>query len=69
MGIGLGVVTLVVGVILVTDVINVGTALVDEGVLGSLLVFVGVLTIACAAIMHRRRLRTQRTVAERRYGR
>lgn len=69
MGIGLGVVLLVLGLILVTGVVEVGVAFVDEGGLGWILVFAGVLAIILALVMNRQRNRTKHTVEERRYDR
>jgi uncharacterized membrane protein HdeD (DUF308 family) len=67
MGIGLGVVLLIAGLILVADVINVGTAFVDEGTLGWILIGAGALTIVLALVMNAQRGRTHHTVEERRY--
>lgn len=67
MGIGLGVVLLVIGLILVADVVNVGSAFVDEGGLGWILIFAGVLAIILALVMNRQRNRSKHTVEERRY--
>jgi hypothetical protein len=67
MGLGLGVVLLIAGLILVADVINVGTAFVDEGTLGWILIGAGALTIVLALVMNAQRSRTHRTVEERRY--
>jgi hypothetical protein len=66
MGIGLGIVLLVIGLILVLDVINVGTAFVDEGALGWILVIAGALAIALALIMNAQRGRSHQTIKERR---
>jgi uncharacterized membrane protein HdeD (DUF308 family) len=66
MGIGLGIVLLVVGLILVLDVVNVGTAFVDEGALGWILVIAGVLAIVLALVMNAQRGRSHHTVDERR---
>jgi len=67
MGIGLGVVLLVLGLILVADVINVGTAFVDEGGLGWILILAGVLAIVLALVMNSQRNKSKHTVEERRY--
>lgn len=55
MGIGLGIVLLLAGLILVADVINVGTAFVDEGALGWILLVVGILAIVLALVTNRQR--------------
>jgi uncharacterized membrane protein HdeD (DUF308 family) len=69
MGIGLGVVLLVLGLILVTGVVEVGVAFVDEGGLGWILLFAGALAIVLALVMNRQRNRSKHTVEERRYER
>lgn len=66
MGVGLGIVLLVLGLILVLDVVNVGTSFVDEGALGWILVIAGVLAIVLALVMNAQRSRT-RHVEEQRY--
>ena len=66
MGIGLGVVLLLIGLILVLDVVNVGTAFIDEGGLGWILIVVGILAIVLALVMNAQRGRT-RHVEEQRY--
>ncbi len=55
MGVGVGIVLLAAGLILVLDVVNVGTTFVDEGALGWILVIVGVLAIVIALIMSQQR--------------
>lgn len=57
MGVGLGIVLLVLGLILVLDVVNVGTAFVDEGALGWILVIAGALAIVIALVMNAQRSR------------
>lgn len=66
MGVGLGIVLLVLGLILVLDVVNVGTAFVDEGALGWILVIAGILAIVIALVMNAQRSRVHH-VEERRY--
>lgn len=66
MGIGLGIVLLLIGLILVLDVVNVGTAFIDEGGLGWILIIVGVLAIVLALVLNAQRSKT-RHVEERRY--
>ncbi len=61
MGVGLGIVLLVIGLILVLDVINVGTGFVDEGPLGWILIAAGVLAIVLALVMNAQRSRTRHT--------
>lgn len=51
MGIGVGIVLLALGLILVLDVVNVGTAWVDEGALGWILIAVGVIALLMALVM------------------
>lgn len=57
MGIGVGIVLLVIGLILVLDVINVGTTFVDEGALGWILILGGVLAIVIALVINAQRSR------------
>jgi uncharacterized membrane protein HdeD (DUF308 family) len=66
MGIGLGIVLLVIGLILVVDVINVGSSFVDEGALGWILIIAGALAIILAVVMNAQRSRTKH-VQETRY--
>lgn len=68
MGIGLGVVLLVLGAVLLFDVVNVGTAWVDGGALGWILVAAGALAIVLALVTNAQRARTKHTVEERRQG-
>lgn len=51
MGIGTGIVLLALGLILVLDVVNVGTEWVDEGALGWILVVVGAIALVMALVM------------------
>ena len=66
MGVGLGIVLLVIGLILVTGVVNFDVGFVDDQGLGWILVIVGVLAIVLALIMNAQRSRTKH-VEERRY--
>lgn len=52
MGIGLGIVLLVAGLILVADVVNVGTSFVDEGALGWILIIAGVIALVFALVIN-----------------
>jgi len=65
MGIGLGVVLLVIGLILVTGVINFDIGFIDDVGLGWIFVIVGVLGIVLALVMNKQRSET-RHVEERR---
>jgi uncharacterized membrane protein YidH (DUF202 family) len=58
MGVGVGIVLLAIGLVLVLDVINVGTAFVDEGTLGWILVIVGALAIVLALVLNAQRSKT-----------
>lgn len=58
MGVGLGIILLLLGLVLVSDVVNVGTQLVDEGPLGWILIVVGALAIVLALVMNQQRTRT-----------
>ena len=64
MGIGLGIVLLVAGLILVAGVINTGTAFVDEGTLGWILLVAGVIALVFALVINTQR-RTSHVVEER----
>jgi len=66
MGVGIGIVLLLAGLILVLDVVNVGTAFVDEGALGWIFVIVGALAIIIALVMNAQRSRVHH-VEDRRY--
>ena len=52
MGIGLGIVLLVAGLILVADVVNVGTTFVDEGALGWILLIAGVVALVFSLVIN-----------------
>jgi len=66
MGIGLGIVLLVIGLILVTGVVNFDIGFIDDQGLGWILLIVGVLAIVLALVMNQQRS-TTRHVEERRY--
>jgi uncharacterized membrane protein HdeD (DUF308 family) len=66
MGIGLGIVLLVLGLILVTGVVNFDIGFIDDQGLGWILVIVGALAIILALIMNKQRSETKH-VEERRY--
>ena len=57
MGIGLGIVLLVAGLILVADVINVSTPVVDEVTLGWILLIAGVIALVFALVINTQRRR------------
>jgi uncharacterized membrane protein HdeD (DUF308 family) len=57
MGIGLGIVLLVAGLILVADVINVSTPVVDEVTLGWILLIAGVIALVFALVINTQRTR------------
>jgi uncharacterized membrane protein HdeD (DUF308 family) len=65
MGIGLGIVLLVAGLILVADVINVGTAFVDEGALGWILIIAGVISLVFALVINTQHRSSSHVVEER----
>lgn len=58
MGIGLGIVLLVIGLILVSGVVNVDLNFIDDNGLGWILVIVGALAIVLALILNAQRTRT-----------
>lgn len=64
MAIGLGIVLIVVGLILVLDVVNIDTSVIDTGTLGWILLIAGVLAIVISLIVNQQRTRT--VVEERR---
>lgn len=68
MGIGLGIVLLVAGLILVADVINVGTTFVDEGALGWILIIAGVIALVFAIVINTQHRSTSHVVEERHVG-
>jgi uncharacterized membrane protein HdeD (DUF308 family) len=59
MGIGIGIVLIVLGLVLVTGVINVDTSAVDMTTLGWILLAVGVLAVILALVMNAQRSRTK----------
>jgi hypothetical protein len=65
MGIGIGIVLLVLGLILVTGVINYDIDFIEDTTLGWILLIVGVLALVLALIMNAQRSRTKH-VEERR---
>ncbi len=66
MGIGVGVVLLLIGLILVTGVVNFDIGFIDDQGLGWIFVIVGVLAIVLALVMNQQRTRSTH-VEERRY--
>jgi len=52
MGIGLGIVLLLAGLILVTDVVNFDINYIDDNGLGWILIIVGALAIVLALVIH-----------------
>jgi uncharacterized membrane protein HdeD (DUF308 family) len=66
MGIGVGIVLLVLGLILVTGVVNFDIGFIDDQGLGWILLIVGVLAIVLALVMNAQRSRTTH-VEERRF--
>ncbi len=58
MGIGLGIVLLVIGLILVTGVVNFDIGFVDDQGLGWIFVIIGALAIVLALVMNQQRTRT-----------
>jgi hypothetical protein len=66
MGIGVGVVLLLIGLILVTGVVNFDIGFIDDQGLGWIFLIVGVLAIVLALVMNQQRTRSTH-VEERRY--
>jgi uncharacterized membrane protein HdeD (DUF308 family) len=66
MGIGLGIVLLLIGLILVTGVVNFNVGFIDDQGLGWILLIVGVLAIILALVINQQRTRSTH-VEERRY--
>ena len=60
MGIGLGIVLLVIGLILVSGVVNFDLSYIDDNGLGWILVIVGALAIVLALVINAQRSRTTR---------
>lgn len=65
MAIGLGIVLIALGLILVLDVVNLDTSLVDTGTLGWILLVAGALAIVVSLIVNQQRSRAH-VVEERR---
>jgi uncharacterized membrane protein HdeD (DUF308 family) len=65
MGIGLGIVLLLAGVILVSDVVNFDMNYVDDNGLGWILIVVGALAIVLALIVNAQRSRSTTRVERR----
>jgi hypothetical protein len=61
MGIGLGIVLLLAGLILVTDVVNFDIDYIDDNGLGWILIVVGVLALVLALVLNQQRGHTTRT--------
>jgi uncharacterized membrane protein len=66
MGIGLGILLLLVGLILVTGVLNVNLGGVDEHGLGGIFIVIGILAIVLALVLNAQRTRRTAVVEERR---
>jgi uncharacterized membrane protein HdeD (DUF308 family) len=66
MGIGLGIVLLVIGLILVSGVVNFDMSYIDDNGLGWILVVVGALAIVLALVINAQRSRVHSTRVERR---
>jgi len=65
MGIGLGIVLLVVGLILVSGVVNFDLSYIDDNGLGWILVIVGALAIVLALVINAQRSNVRTTRVER----
>jgi uncharacterized membrane protein HdeD (DUF308 family) len=65
MGIGLGIVLLVIGLILVSGVVNFDLNYIDDNGLGWILVVVGALAIVLALVINAQRSRVHSTRVER----
>ena len=65
MGLGIGIFLIVVGLVLVTGVVNIDTSVIDMTTLGWILLAAGVLAIVLALVMNQQRSRTKH-VEERR---
>lgn len=66
MALGLGIVLIVVGLVLVLDVVNVDTSVIDTGTLGWILLVAGALAIVISLIVNQQRTRSTHVVEERR---
>ena len=58
MGLGIGITLIVIGMSLVTGVINFGTALIDQTGLGWILLAAGILSILLGLVMNHQRTRS-----------
>jgi uncharacterized membrane protein HdeD (DUF308 family) len=65
MGIGLGIVLLVIGLVLVSGVVNFDLSYIDDNGLGWILVIVGALAIVLALVINAQRSRVHSTRVER----
>jgi uncharacterized membrane protein HdeD (DUF308 family) len=66
MAIGLGIVLIILGLILVLDVVNVDTSVLDTGTLGWILLIAGALAIVISLVVNQQRSRSTHVVEERR---
>jgi uncharacterized membrane protein HdeD (DUF308 family) len=66
MAIGLGIVLIVLGLILVLDVVNFDTSVVDTSTLGWILLIAGALAIVISLVVNQQRTRSTTVVEERR---
>jgi hypothetical protein len=66
MGIGLGIVLLLVGLVLVSGVLNVDLGSIDEHGLGLIFIIVGAIAIVLALVVNAQRARRVSVVEERR---
>jgi hypothetical protein len=66
MAIGLGIVLIILGLILVLDVVNIDTSVLDTGTLGWILLIAGALAIVISLIVNQQRSRSTHVVEERR---
>lgn len=66
MAIGLGIVLIVLGLVLVLDVVDFDTSVVDTGTLGWILLVAGLLAIVISLIVNQQRTRSTTVVEERR---
>jgi uncharacterized membrane protein HdeD (DUF308 family) len=66
MAIGLGIVLIILGLILVLDVVNIDTSVLDTGTLGWILLIAGALAIVISLVVNQQRSRSTHVVEERR---
>jgi uncharacterized membrane protein HdeD (DUF308 family) len=66
MAIGLGIVLIVLGLILVLDVVNFDTSVIDTSTLGWILLIAGALAIVISLVVNQQRTRSTTVVEERR---